>query len=58
MRLLEAAGAQLELAPDREGNGILLAELMNLADAIAVDPGRPRQKPRLPTFHELVGSRA
>jgi hypothetical protein len=32
--------------------------LMNLADAIAVDPGRPRQKPRLPTFHELVGSRA
>lgn len=51
--LLEAAGHQLSAVPRLDRNGILLAELLELGDALSVGQER-RPRPLPPLFKELV----
>ena len=53
--LLKNAGQQLQLQRDFDQNGLVLPELLDLADALSV--GRSSTKPAfLPTFNELVSA--
>ena len=53
-RLLSATGFRMELAPDGDRHGILLAELLDLVDAIEVGAPPWRERPMPPPFRELV----
>lgn len=53
-RMLAATGHRLEVARDLDANGLVLPELLDLADAIAADHGRPPRDGRLPLFNDLV----
>ncbi|MHB8438361.1 MAG: helix-turn-helix domain-containing protein [Acidimicrobiales bacterium] len=54
LRLLSATGYRLELVPDSDGNGIILAELLDLVDAIEVGAPSWRERPLPPPFAELL----
>lgn len=53
LRLVRALGFDLRLAPDLSRNGIVLAELLDLADALAVGSSGPPPAP-LPRFRDLI----
>lgn len=57
LRMLAATGRRLEVVPDLDGNGLVLPELLDLADAVAVDAHRPGRAERPPLFRELVAPR-
>ncbi len=59
LAMVAATGQRLclEAVPNFDRNGLVLPELLDLADAVAVDRGRPRREDRLPLFGELVAGR-
>ncbi len=56
LRILSATGFRVGLTPDLDHNGVLLAELLDLADAVMVDTDRPVDTTELPRFRDLVSS--
>lgn len=52
--LLRATHHAVELVPDRSENGFVLAELLDLADAYAVDAERPLPAGEPPLFSDLL----
>lgn len=55
--LVAATGHEVSLRRDLDRNGLVLGELMDLADALCVD-GETRRADRLPTFKELIARSA
>jgi transcriptional regulator with XRE-family HTH domain len=53
LRLVRALGFDLRLTPDLSRNGIVLAELLDLADALAVGAVERPPAP-LPRFQDLI----
>jgi transcriptional regulator with XRE-family HTH domain len=53
MELLEAAGLEIRLAPNLDRNGLILGELLDLADALAAGTSVAREA-RIPSFAELT----
>lgn len=53
-RMLAATGHGLRVVRDLDANGLILPELLDLSDAVAVDRGRPGRAEKLPLFRELV----
>lgn len=56
-RMLAATGHRLRLERDLDRNGLALAELLDLADALSVDHERPGRQDDLPLWRDLVGAR-
>ncbi|MGH9056030.1 MAG: helix-turn-helix domain-containing protein [Acidimicrobiales bacterium] len=54
LHLVESTGFTFALVPDRDRNGIVLAELLDLADALAVGTPRTRRGSP-PRFADLLG---
>jgi transcriptional regulator with XRE-family HTH domain len=57
LRMLAATGHGLRVVRNLDANGLVLPELLDLADAVAVDTGRPGRDDRLPLFRELIAPR-
>jgi transcriptional regulator with XRE-family HTH domain len=57
LRMLAATGHGLAVCRDLDANGLVLPELLDLADAVAMDPGRPGRADQLPLFRELIAPR-
>lgn len=55
IRIASAAGLQLELVPNFDSNGVLLADLLDLGGALTAG-GKSRWPPVPPRFGELVGA--
>lgn len=54
IQLVRAADFGLRLEPNRDRNGVVLAELLDLGDALAVGGEAPKPE-RLSSFSELLG---
>lgn len=56
-RLVAATGHRLEVVRDLDANGLVLPELLALADAVALDPARPTRDEEPPIFRQLLAGR-
>ncbi len=58
LRILAATGHRLEIVPSLEANGLLLAQLLDLGDALSVGSRETRTKEEdLPLWRDLVALR-
>ena len=55
LRMLRATGHTIGLVRDLSANGLILPELLDLADSVAADDSRPAREKRLPLIKELIG---
>lgn len=55
IQLLRAAGYRIHLEASRDRNGLALAELLDLGDALAVGGETPKPE-RLPSFSDLLSA--